>query len=156
MDGLTSTPQEDLAEGVKEPEFLEVARSDIMGRITLKDDLIIYHLYDPTRKAIFDSANEEMDSVLVAGRSAYDIRSRQSVIARRANEELDKHPWRQDYESIIDSVFDAEFKAAPHKTSYYQEVDSWSVILPDSAFPLTPKPEFLKGVVEKLSDALGR
>jgi len=154
MDGLVHTPQEDLSGAVKEPEFLEVSTDTVIGRIATKDDLIIYHLYDPVRKEIFDAANEEMDTMLVAGRSAYDVRTRQSKVAQRANAALDEHPWRDDYAAVVDSVFSSVFKSAPHKTSYYQEVDSWSVILPDSAFPMTPGPEFLKGVIHKLSEAL--
>ena len=58
-------------------------------------------------------------------------REEQDKIAQQANEELEKIPWWNNFEQILDEIFNNHFKYHPHKTSYYPEVDSWSVMLPE-------------------------
>lgn len=130
--GLQSTPQDNLGEHVASgvPDLKWVEKGEIIGEWTKKDGLIVYHFYKRDRRAIYDKAHTDMDA-------AKDNPQLQNKIAVEANQELAKYPWWPGFEHILDQVFAEHFKYHPHKTTYYSEVDSWSVMLP---IPNTPVP----------------
>lgn len=146
VSGLQGTPQDDLSEKLAEaiPEMTEVSNSRVVGEYGFKDGILIYHIYHPERKIIFDDANEAMDQIRTLENDPAKVTEKQSHIAQTANAALDKTPWWPETEQMLDEVFTVVFKYAPHKVSFYKEVDAWSVILPDSVFPMRPQKSMLE------------
>jgi hypothetical protein len=150
--GLKGTPQDDLSDQMKEavPDLTEVENPQVVGKYGFKDGILIYHIHHPARKQIFDKANEDMDNV--QANDPHSLRKAQAEIATSANAELDKHPWWPGIEQILDEVFSQVFKHAPHKVTFYQEVDAWSVILPENVFPLQPTKDMLEKPFVKIAE----
>lgn len=152
--GLKGTPQDDLSEQLKDavPELTEVENPQVVGRYGFKDGVLIYHIHHPARKQIFDKANADMDAVSETEKDPHVMRVRQGEIAKAANLELEGTKWWPDIERILDEVFTEVFKHAPHKVSFYQEVDAWSVILPENVFPMQPPKEMLERPFTKIAE----
>jgi hypothetical protein len=154
VEGLKGTPQDDLSEQLKDavPELTEVENPQVVGRYGFKDGILVYHIHHPARKQIFDKANEDMDAISQEEKDPHVMRVRQGEIAKTANEELDQHPWWENIEMILEEVFSEVFKHAPHKITFYQEVDAWSVILPETVFPMQPPKEMLEKPFVKIAE----
>lgn len=146
--GLTDIAPDNLAAPLREaiPEFKDAKAGSVVGAYGMKDGFLVYHVYKADRKAIFDQAHAALDS-------CPDERQR-SDISRQANAELEAHPWWPDTGEILDEVFSIHFRTAPHKVSYYIEVDSWSVILPEPRGVAMPG-SYLAEVFEKLAARFG-
>lgn len=123
-------PQANIAETVVSgiPDLEKVEKGEIIGEYTLKDGLLVYHFYKKDRKEIYDDAFKALDA---ADRLPQEERTKtQSEISHRANVNLAEHPWWPDFEKLLSDVFSEVFKYQEHKATFYNEVDSWSVILP--------------------------
>lgn len=151
--GLKVMPQDDLSDRLKDavPDLTEVSNSQVVGKYGFKDGVLIYHIHHPVRKKIFDAAHEQMDAIAEVETDAHVIRVRQGEVAKKANEELDKHPWWRGTSDILKEVFTEVFKHAPHKVNFYIEVDAWSVILPEDVFPMRPTKELLERPFVKIA-----
>ncbi len=126
-------PQVNVAEKVAAgvPKLEEVEKGDIIGAYTIKDGLLIYHFYKKDRKEIYDAAHAEMDKI---GDEVTDSQERtllQDAAAAKANASLEEHPWWPIFGSALDAVFSETFKYQEYKATFYREVDSWSVMLPE-------------------------
>lgn len=127
------------------PDLKEVKKGDVVGAWTKKDGVLVYHFYKADRKEIYDKAQEDMDSVRDNDSTPQEKSQQQSQIAEAANAELEKHPWWPDFEKTLSEVFSEHFKFRPHKITFYREVDSWSVMLPDISTPVSwPDAQFEK------------
>lgn len=151
--GLKGMPQDDLSERLKDavPELEEVSNPQVVGKYGFKDGVLIYHIHHPARKKIFDTAHEQMDAIAEVETDAHVTRVRQGEVAKKANEELDKHPWWPGTVDILEEVFTDVFKHAPHKVNFYHEVDAWSVILPEGVFPMRPPKDLLERPFVKIA-----
>lgn len=154
VDGLKATPQDDLSEQMAEavPELTEVENPQVVGKYGFKDGVLIYHIHHPARKKVFDKANEDMDRISETEKDPHVMRKAQADIAQQANVDLDQLPWWPNIEQILEDVFTEVFKHAPHKVSFYQEVDAWSVILPENVFPMQPPQEMLEKPFTKIAE----
>lgn len=146
--GLQAAPQDNMADDLKSaiPDFFEVVKGDVVASFGLKDGLLIFHLFKKDRKAIYDQAHE----ALAAERDD----SKTSEISRNANAQLAANPWWPGFEDIIKEVFGEHFKYSDFKVTYYQEVDSWSVIMPELKGVAVPKSHY-DAVVSKLALRVG-
>jgi hypothetical protein len=131
-------PAQDIGDAVAAgvPDLHEVKKGDVIGAWTKKDDLLIYHFYKADRKKIFDEAHAEMDRFAEEHREPQRSEM-QGRVAKAANEELEQHPWWDNFEQILREVFSEHFKYRPNKITFYREVDSWSVIMPDISTPVS-------------------
>ena len=146
--GLETTPNDDLSEALQEaiPEFTDVEKGDVVASFGMKDGLLIYHFYKRDRKKIYDDAHE----ALAAERDA----SIQQEISRNANALLEQTPWWPGFNEVLDAVFAEHFKYTERKISYYPEVDSWSVIMPELKGVAVPI-SHLEAVVSKVALRVG-
>ena len=124
-------PQANIASNIVAgvPELEEVEKGDIVGAYTYKDGLLIYHFYKKDRKVIYDAAQDSLEKIPQMG-DPKELKERHDEIALNANAALEKCPWWSDFEEKLAEVFSEVFKYQEFKAAYYQEVDSWSVILP--------------------------
>jgi hypothetical protein len=143
-------PDKDLSANVVAgvPDLTEVKKGEVVGAYTRKDGLIIYHFYKRDRKLIYDQTIAEMDEIAAAydeklkdpnaNRAAVTAERdvKQAEVAAEANAFFEEHPWWDEIEQILRKVFTDHFKYQPHKITYYREVDSWSVILPEPNTPV--------------------
>lgn len=139
-------PQANIAEKVTAgiPELKEVEKGDVVGAYTIKDGLLIYHFYKKDRKEVYDTAQAEMDKI---GEEVTDLKERaglQDAVAHKANTSLEEHPWWPGFESLLGAVFSEVFKYQEHKATFYREVDSWSVMLPEPQGVLAPSKQHLE------------
>mgnify|MGYP001813843965 CR=1 FL=1 len=127
-EGVKQTPQDNLSDKVTAgvPELHDVEKGDIVGAWTKKDDLLIYHFYKRDRKQIYDQAHADMDA----------DPDNQNAIALKANQDLGRHPWWPGFEQLLEEVFVEHFKHNPRKITYYQEADSFSVMMPEPSGPV--------------------
>lgn len=131
------------------PKFTDVEAGQIVGSFGIKDGLLIYHIYKADRKKIYDDVQARMDEV--SGNGNPQLRERElSRIAREGNEALAQIPWWDDFETTLYATFQEHFKYRPLKVSFYQEVDSWSVILPEPKPPVPPTEEHLAAPIKAL------
>lgn len=132
-------PEQDMSDAVINgvPDLREVKKGDIVGAWTRKDGALIYHFYHTGRKAIYDQANAEMDAVRDGEGTQQEKIARQNEIAARANIEIEKFPWWDGFEQLLNKVFSDYFKYRPHKVAFSPEVDSWSVMVPDISSPVS-------------------
>jgi len=139
-------PQVNIADSVVSsvPELTEVEKGNIVGAYTFKDELLLYHFYKKDRKEIYDAAQAGMDRL----RDEIDDKEKrdrlQGIIAHDANEALKAAPWWENFEAELHSVFSEVFKYQEHKVSFYKEVDSWSVMLPEPAGVTRPSKQHLE------------
>lgn len=139
-------PQTNLAESVSSgiPEFEQVEKGNIVGEYTIKDELLIYHLYKKDRKKIFDDANSELDRIRDEITDAQERSTLSADVAAKANNALHECPWWPDFDRMIHDVLSEVFKYQPHKATFYSEVDSWSVILPAPSGIVKPSKQQLE------------
>ena len=112
------------------PRFVEFVGENICGEYTIKDGLLVYHIYHKDRKRVIDQAEKALEE----SRAIDDFNERvrtQHDIAASANAELNKHPWWSNIEGLIKEVFGKAFKYQPFKANFYDETDSWSVLTPE-------------------------
>lgn len=142
--GLEDVPQENLAEPLKEaiPEFNHVDKGEVKGSYGYKDGILIYHVYKADRKGIYDVAHAALDEAKTD--------AEQQEISRSANAALAVHPWWPDTEKILTEIFSEHFKYSPNKVTYYPEVDSWSVIMPEPKGVAVPS-SHLEAVFAKIA-----
>ena len=142
--GLYDAPQDNMADDLKSavPDFFDVEKGDVVASFGLKDGLLIYHIFKKDRKAVYDQAHE----ALAVERDD----SRASEISSNANTMLAASPWWPGFEDILNAVFAEHFKYNELKVTYYQEVDSWSVIMPEPKGMAVPK-SHLEAVVSKIA-----
>jgi hypothetical protein len=146
--GLQAAPQDNMADDLKSaiPDFFEVEKGDVVAAFGLKDGLLIFHIFKKDRKAIYDQAHEAL-----AGERDD---SKASKISHNANAMLAANPWWPGFEDILNDVFADHFKYTDFKVTYYQEVDSWSVIMPELKGVAVPKTHY-DAVVSKLALRVG-
>lgn len=139
-------PQTNIAEKVTAgvPDLHEVQKGDVVGAYTFKDGLLIYHFYKKDRKAIYDAAHEEMDRLRAEIADPKELSKLQSEVATKANADLEEHPWWPNFEDELNAVFTEIFKYQEHKTTFYLEVDSWSVMLQEPSGVVTPSVQHLE------------
>jgi hypothetical protein len=141
--GLSTTPPDNLDVASAIPALTCVEAGSLVGAYTRKDGLVIYHVYKKDRKEIYDAAHE----ALAKTRDP----AAQQEISRRANQDLEEHPWWPDTVVKLHEVFSEHFKHHPNKITYFPEVDSWSVILPEPTMPAALAPQYLKAALSKLA-----
>jgi len=110
------------------PDLKWVEKGAIIGAWVIKDGLLLYHFYKKDRKEIFDQAHKQMEGVKDA--------ALQQEIATQANASLEKLPWWPNFKDVLESVFKEHFRFHPFKSDYYQEVDSWSVVMAEPSTPV--------------------
>jgi hypothetical protein len=126
------------------PDLVEVEKGDVVGAYTFKDGLLIYHFYKKDRKEIYDIAQAEMDRLRDEIEDKEKSDRLQGIIAHDANEALKAIPWWTNFETELHSVFSEVFKYQEHKVSFYKEVDSWSVMLPEPSGAVKPNKAYLE------------
>lgn len=146
--GLANVPQDNLADQLKEavPEFKEVTKGEVIGSFGVKDGLLVYHFYKKDRRTIYVEAHKALE--------ATKNNAQQQEIARKANIELAKHPWWPNFEQMLDGIFSEHFKYTDRKITYYPEVDSWSVIMPEPKGLAMPD-SHLEAAVSKVALRVG-
>jgi len=139
-------PQTNIADSVAAgvPDLVEVEKGDVVGVYTVKDGLLIYHFYKKDRKEIYDSAQSEMDRIRDEVGDREKSSRLQGILAHDANEALEATPWWPNFEDELHSVFSEVFKYQEHKATFYKEVDSWSVILPEPSGVVKPNRSYLE------------
>lgn len=139
-------PQVNIADSVVSsvPELTEVEKGNIVGAYTFKDGLLLYHFYKKDRKEIYDAAQNAMDRVCATTEDCAEQSRLNDEIAREANKSLEKHPWWENFKDELHSVFSETFKYQEHKVSFYKEVDSWSVMLPEPVGVTRPSKQHLE------------
>lgn len=149
--GLEAAPQDNLADNLKEaiPDFFDVEKGEVVGSFGLKDGLLIFHLFKKDRKKIYDEAHTAMEQYAKECREPQRTEMQQRV-AQQANKDLAAHPWWPGFEEILRAVFAEHFKYTEQKITYYPEVDSWSVIMPEPKSVAMPK-SHLEAAVAKVA-----
>lgn len=139
-------PQVNIAASVSEgvPDLTEVEKGDVAGAYTFKDGLLIYHFYKKDRKEIYDTAQAEMDRLRDETEDRADRDRLQDTVAQDANAALREYPWWPNFEDELHSVFSEVFKYQEHKVTFYKEVDSWSVMLPEPSGVVKPDKAYLE------------
>lgn len=139
-------PQANIAASVAAgvPDLVEVEKGDVLGAYTFKDGLLIYHLYKKDRKEIYDTAQAEMDRIRDEAADRAEGDRLQGILAHDANEALKATPWWPNFEDELHSVFSEVFKYQEHKATFYKEVDSWSVMLPEPSGVVKPDKQYLE------------
>ena len=132
----------DVVSGI--PELHNVEKGAILGSYTFKDGLLIYHFYKKDRKEVYDTAQAEMDRIRDETEDKEKRDRLQGVLAHEANETLNGHPWWPNFEDELHSVFSEVFKYQEHKATFYKEVDSWSVMLPEPSGVVRPNKQYLE------------
>lgn len=142
--GLENVPQHNLAENVVAgiPDLKKYEGGSVIAEYGIKDGLIVYHFYKKDRREVFLEAHRQMD----AERDP----SKNKEIARNANAALNTMPWWDDTEGKLREAFLETFKFSAHKINYYQEVDSWSVVLPEPQTPVPPNDDKLLEPIKRL------
>jgi len=152
--GLVSVPQANVDVASAIPELTWVEKGPITGAYVLKDGILIYHIYKTDRKAIYDQANADMDQMRDRVVDQKERARLQSEIAVRANTAMAQVPWWPNIMVTLEQVFEEHFRHQPKKVSYYEEVDSCSVILPEPAMPAAKSKAHLEALFSKLALAL--
>lgn len=132
--GLVTTPQCNVDVASAVPELTWVEKGPVVGAYVVKDGLLIYHIYKKDRKEIYDRAHQRMDTVRELGHPAK-MQEEQNRIAQEANTALAECPWWDDVLGKLSLVFSDHFRHHPQKVTYYPEVDSCSVIMPEPTMP---------------------
>lgn len=152
MEGLCSTPQENMADSVVAgvPQLHSLAEGPLEMQYAQKDGLLVYHIYKADRKKVYDRANERMSTVREKGHPST-IEKEQARIAAEANEALAACPWWPEIAAYLRGAFESCFRGMEMKVDYYQEADSWSVIMPEPKLPLGLTKEKLESPFHALS-----
>jgi hypothetical protein len=139
-------PQANIADNVTSgvPDLKDVEKGDVVGAYTIKDGLLIYHFYKKDRKAIYDAAHAEMDRLREEVEDQAEKAKLQGEVAKQANTDLEACPWWEGFEDELKAVFADVFKYQEYKISFYREVDSWSVILPEPSGVVKPSTQHLE------------
>lgn len=148
-------PQANIAENVVAgvPNLKEVEKGNIVGAYTFKDGLLVYHFYKKDRKKIYDDAFKALDA---AGELPQKEKVKtQNDISHQANLALAEKPWWPDFEKYLTDVFSEVFKYQEHKATFYDEVDSWSVILPAPSGLVEPNRQQLERPFAMLAVRVG-
>lgn len=132
--GLGTTPQCNVDVASAVPNLTWVEKGPVVGAYVVKDGLLIYHIYKRDRKEIFDRAHMRMDTVRELGHPAK-MAEEQNRIAQEANAALGDVPWWDNIVDKLTAVFSEHFRHHPNKVTYYPEVDSCSVIMPEPTMP---------------------
>lgn len=148
--GVATTPPDNLDVASAVPELTWVEKGSVIGAWVRKDGLVVYHIYKRDRKEIFDRTHERMDTVRELGHPAK-VAEEQNRIAQEANAALHECPWWPETAEKLQVVFQDHFKHQPNKITYYPEVDSWSVILPEPNMPGALTPQHLEAPIAKLA-----
>lgn len=119
------------------PQMKILSLSNIICEYGEKDGLLNYHLYYPIRYSIRMDAEGELETVRLSNLKPAEKEQAQQKIADAANKELAEHPWPSDILEKVTAVFQQVFKYQEFKVTFFEEVDSVSVVM--------PKPQ--KGVV---------
>jgi hypothetical protein len=142
---------DDLSEHVQVPELTEVKHEHVLMEYGVKDGLLNYHFYHRGRKELIDAGHAAMDETRkrfeekCKGANENDKRVaaqardlEQQQIARDVNAALEERPWWGGFGEFLGKIFPQVFKfRTGFKVSYFLEVDSWSVAMPE---PKTPIP----------------
>jgi len=152
--GLSNTPQCNVDVASAIPDLTWVEKGPVVGAYVLKDGLLIYHIYKKDRKEIYDDANAQMDRYR---NEVVDPKERSRVqdeVARRANAAMSQVPWWEDILNTVERVFKEHFRHHPQKVTYYPEVDSCSVIMPEPTMPGAMSKAHLEAPFSKLALAV--
>lgn len=133
--GLGTTPQCNVDVAAAVPDLTWVEKGPVVGAYVIKDSLLIYHVYKRDRKEIYDQAMADMDRMRNEVVDQKERARRQSEIATRANAAMGELPWWDDIVGKLEVLFSDHFRHHPHKVTYYPEVDSCSVIMPEPTMP---------------------
>jgi hypothetical protein len=151
--GVEETPQVDLANALQDavPAFERVEKGDLIAEYGVKDDLLLFHFYKKDRREIYDRAHAAIDKVGQLYGRAPQADVEIAKISKEANADLEQCPWWPDFEAVAAEVFQDHFRYQPHKLTYYMEVDSWSLMLPQPTIMAQTKPQFHETFVSKLA-----
>jgi len=133
--GLVATPQGSLDVGAAIPELTWVEKGPVVGAYVIKDGLLIYHIYKKDRKEIYDDAMADMDRIRNEVVDAKERARLQNEVAMRANKAMSNLPWWVGILDTLTAIFADHFRHHPQKVTYYPEVDSCSVIMPEPTMP---------------------
>ena len=150
-------PQSNIADNVVAgvPKLELVEKGDIVGAYTIKDGLLIYHFYKKDRKEIFDAAHAKMDRIQDEVVDPAERSKMRTEAAVEANAALAEHPWWPEFDVKLTEVLSEVFKYQPHKATFYQEVDSWSVMLPVPSGLAKPSKQHLESPFSMLALRVG-
>ena len=121
-----------LGSGVSEgvPQLKTVDLSSVIAEYGVKDELLNYHFYDPTRYAIRMEAEGQLEKTRQEIQDPRMRAERQQAIARAANRALEMSPWPSSFEKVIYESYQKVFPYTEFKVSFFPEVDSWSLVSP--------------------------
>ncbi len=128
------------------PKFIEVLKGNVLVEYGIMDGLLNYHVYRSDRKKVYDKALKDMEGANNA---------RCLKIAEDANTQIAGLPWWSNAEDVLQRVFSEHFRNASLKVTFFPEVDSWSVVMPEPDLPGARSRAFLEAVVAKLALQLG-
>jgi hypothetical protein len=148
--GVSTTPPDNLDVAAAVPDLTWVEKGSVIGAYVRKDGLVIYHIYKADRKEIFDRTHQRMDTVRELGHPAK-MAEEQNRIAQEANAALNDVPWWPETGEKLTALFQDHFRHQPNKVTYYPEVDSWSVILPEPNMPGALTKQHLEAPISKLA-----
>lgn len=150
--GLENVPQCNVDVASAVPELSWVDRGSVVGAYVVKDGLLIYHIYKKDRKEVFDASHEEMERIRNEVVDRKELDRLQNEVSMEANAHLAQIPWWPNILNTLETVFSAHFQHQPHKITYYPEVDSCSVILPEPVMPGALAKEHLEGLFDRFKE----
>lgn len=120
--------QEEISSAV--PQLQSVALDKVICEYGEKDGLYNFHFYLPVRYAIRMEAEEQMERARREC-SKEQLPIMQQRIADHGNQKLAENPWPGNMEALITESFKQVFPYSEFKVSFFPEVDSWSVVMPE-------------------------
>jgi hypothetical protein len=149
--GLQHVPQCNVDVASAVPELTWVTKGVIEGAYVLKDGLLIYHIYKSDRKQVYDAANEGMDRIRDTEPDKAKRDALQNELSRVANSHMAEVPWWSGILDTLEEVCSEHFLHQSHKVTYYPEVDSCSVMLPEPTMPGAKTKAHLEAFFTKLA-----
>ena len=140
------------------PKMKYVVLDDIVARYGVHDGVLNYHLYSKARKNILDKAESAMQGL----RETADLTDKQRDvemhrIATEGNAALAANPWPDGIEDVIRQCFLWVFKRrfTDAKINFFQEVDSYSVAMPEPITPMGMPEETMEQPLKLLDSTFG-
>ena len=135
---------EAVAEGIPSLACEETDR--LVAEYGLKDSAFSVHVYHRVRKEVLDTSMSALAES--QGQSAH-------LIMEEANRKFEEIPWWPDFEELLVRVVTEHFKPQDVRITFYREVDSWSVLMPEPRSPLACSPGNIRSFLAKLELQLG-
>ena len=141
------------------PALRNMELDHIWAHFCRKDGAFVFHFYHPARRAIYLKAHEDLDRVGAdADMEPHRKQIEMQKISADANAELAEHTgWMKEGDAVPQIGHDIlaaqkeEFGDAECRISYFQEVDSWSLIMPVPNLPVPVSDDRMASVVVRLN-----